>query len=203
MNKNMGLISGSLLILSFMVLSGCQTTDLVHQRPMAELNQKAQTMMQAGDFNGAIARLESAHDLDPSEPNTTFNLALAYQAAGRIEPAIGLLADLADKPKAGGPSSAQVHKALAVTWEAKADQLASQAKDASPESGDEESKSAKQAKPPSADAMQKQEDAERAYATALDYYKQALKEGLQDPQVQQQVQMLEDRRAKPSNTSVN
>jgi tetratricopeptide (TPR) repeat protein len=109
--------------------SGCKQ-DVVHQRSVAELNQKAQTMMQSGDLEGAISRLEAAHDLDPAEPNTTYNLAIAYQTRGDFPKAIAIFNQLLEKPGADGtPMSApEIHKAMGITYEAEADKLDADAK---------------------------------------------------------------------------
>ena len=187
-----GLISVSLL------LSGCQA-DIVHLRPMAELNQRAQAMMAAGDYAGAIARLESAHDLNPSEPNTSYNLALAYQAADKPMQAIPLIADLLERKPSGAPSTGELQKTMGILWEARGDQLQKAAQLI--ESDDE-----KGAKKPAADAApnERQLEADRAYASAIDYYHQALQtKDLHDSEsIKQQVAALEARKNKQAPLSL-
>lgn len=157
--------------------SGCQQ-DVVHQRSMAELNQKAQTLMNSGDYEGAVSRLEAAHDLQPEEPTTTYNLAIAYQMKGDHDKAIATFQQVLDKP---GINKAEVLKALGISYEAKADKLAEEAKTL------EESP-----KPDAAKAQQLKQEADAAYHQAVDYYKQA-ESGLADPsEVQAQIKALED-----------
>lgn len=168
----------SVIALALVVsLSGCEK-DVVHQRSISELNQKAQALMSAGDYDGAIARLEAAHDLEPNEPNTLYNLAIAYQTKGDYDKAIAAFKDVQDKP---GLDKAEINKALGISYEAKADQLNAQAKEA------EEA-----AKPDKAKAQQLHQDADQAYHQALDYYQQAVG-GLKNPaEVKAQIKALED-----------
>jgi len=113
----------------FLGFSGCKAENMVHQRSISELNQKAQAMMQAGDYDGAISRLEAAHDLEPEEPNTTYNLAVAYQTKGEYQKAIVLFNTLLEKPGPDGSpmSAAELHKNMGITYEAQADKLEAEA----------------------------------------------------------------------------
>lgn len=172
------------LLATLALFSGCQK-DVVHQRSIAELNQKAQVMMQSGDVDGAIARLEAAHDLEPDEPNTMHNLAIAYQTKGDYDKAIPLFTQLMDKP---GMDKAELYKALGVTYEAKADQLAGQAKEA-----------ADNPKADKAKTQQLNQQAEEAYGQALASYQQAIANGLKNPaDVQTQIEALEARKKNPN-----
>ena len=119
----------ALCLLILAGFSGCKE-DIVHQRSISELNQKAQALMQAGDYEGAVARLEAAHDLQPDEPNTTYNLAVAYQTKGDYDKAITIFTQLLQKPGPDGSpmSSAEIHKDLGITYEAQADKLEADAK---------------------------------------------------------------------------
>lgn len=185
----------SLLPLALLLLvsaSGCQGgASLAHQRSMAELNQKAQMLMQAGDTAGAIARLESAHDLEPNEPNTSYNLALAYQSMGNYDQAIGVFSQILDKPQPGGPEAGQVRKAMGITWEAKADKLAAEAK------GSDE-----KAKPDPTKSQMLEQEATQAYKAAIDNYRQAIESGhLKDvAELKLQMAALEARLAKDSHS---
>ncbi len=176
-----------------LAVSGCQGSgNIAHQRSIAELNQKAQVMMQSGDYAGAVARLESAHDLEPEEPNTAYNLGMAYQSMGRFDQAIGIFTQILDKPQSGGPEAAEVRKALGITWEAKADKLASDAKAATEEKG-------------KADAAQIQtltHESSQAYRAAIDNYREAISSGhLKDAaDVQHQMDALKERLAKGSHS---
>lgn len=173
-----GILLCLLIALSF---GGCQQ-DVVHQRSIAELNQKAQSMMQAGDYDGAISRLEAAHDLEPDEPNTTYNLAVAYQTKGEYEKAIGIFSQLLQKPgPEGSPmSAAQIHRDLGITYEAQADKLEADAKALMEK--------------PKADATKAQQltqQSNSALQSAMEHYKQALP-GVKDPDaLNAQIQAIE------------
>lgn len=175
--------------------AGCRT-DVVHQRSLSELNQKAQAMIQAGDYAGAIARLESARDLEPDEPNTTYNLATAYQATGRYDQAIGLLSRLLEKPdntRANGLSPAEVHKAMGITWEAKADKLTADAKSLEGVLHTDRNR-----------AQTLDQEAVQAYRAALDNYREALGGDLKDAgEVRRQMAALEARFAQKANTATS
>lgn len=166
--------------------SGCNQ-DVVHQRSIAELNQKAQSMMQAGDYEGAVSRLEAAHDLQPTEPNTTYNLAVAYQTQGQYDKAIAIFNELLEHPGPDGtPMSApEIHKAMGITYEAQADKLEAEAK------GAEEG--------PKADKSKAQQLSQQANATlqeALMHYQKALP-GLKNPDViKSQIQAIETKMKK-------
>jgi tetratricopeptide (TPR) repeat protein len=161
-------MASRLVVLSLFLslfLSACKG-DIVHTRPMAELTQKAQALMASGDYEGAIARLESAHDLNPAEPNTTYNLALAYQAADKPLKAIPLVTELLDKHPAGAPKEAELKKLLGMLWEAQGDSLHKTAQSAEGEDKGKKSSSTE----PNAQEV----EANRAYSTAIDFYTQAL-----------------------------
>jgi tetratricopeptide (TPR) repeat protein len=184
----------TLALLLLVSASGCQSgTSLVHQRSMAELNQKAQMLMQAGDTAGAVARLESAHDLEPNEPNTAYNLAMAYQSLGRFDQAIGVFTQILDKPVPGGPEPAEVRKAMGITWEAKADKLAAEAKNI-----DDEKNKLDPAK-----SQILEQEATQAYKAAIDNYRQAVDSGhLKDAtEVKRQMAALQERLAKGLDSS--
>ncbi|HEY9685625.1 MAG TPA: tetratricopeptide repeat protein [Coleofasciculaceae cyanobacterium] len=161
-----------------LLLGGCQQ-DVVHQRSIAELTQKAQSMMQAGDYNGAVARLEAAYDLQPNETKTMYNLAVAYQMQGNYDKALDMFSQLQDKP---GMDKAQIQKAIGITYEAKADAL-----DAEVHEQEENPKADK------AQVQQKKQAAVETYQLALQSYQQALAgNGLKNPEeVQKQIESLE------------
>ncbi len=171
------------LSLTLTLTSGCKA-DVVHQRSVAELNQKAQIMMQSGDYDGAVSRLEAAHDLDPAEPNTTYNLAVAYQVKGDYPRAIAIFNQLIEKP---GPdnspmSAPQIHKAMGITYEAEADQL-----EASAKSMEDTPKGDK------AKAHQLHHDSTVALQEALMHYQKALT-GVKDVQaISTQIQSIESK----------
>ncbi|WP_303673156.1 tetratricopeptide repeat protein [Vampirovibrio chlorellavorus] len=161
-----------------LVLTGCQQ-NVVYQRSMAELNEKAEALMASGDIDGAVSRLEAAHDLQPDEPNTTYNLAIAYQTQGSYDKAIPLLKQLVEKSQL---DKAQVQKTLGITYEAKADQLAFKASEA------ESDPKADKAKIPSMKA-----EAQQAYELAIESYQQALPGLKNAAEVEKQIEALQAR----------
>lgn len=124
---NKSVITLSLLMMAVTLMSGC-SEKVVYNRSVAELNQKAQAMLQQGDAEGAVSRLESASDLYPDEPNTLHNLAIAYQAKGDLDKSIQTfehlltLKDLKDVGK--------IQKSLGVVYEEKADALYAKSEEA-------------------------------------------------------------------------
>lgn len=186
---NAGYISVFVIALTVVLtgFSGCKT-DVVHQRSISELNEKAQSMMQAGDYDGAISRLESAHDLEPNEPNTTYNLAVAYQARGQYEKAIAIFDELLRNP---GPdnspmSSAQIHKNMGITYEAQADKLEAEASTLANDPKGDKSK-----------AQELNRAARTAMEQALMHYRKALP-GLKDSEgIAAQIQAIETKLNKP------
>jgi tetratricopeptide (TPR) repeat protein len=172
-----------------LLLGGCQQ-DVVHQRSIAELTQKAQSLMQAGDYNGAVSRLEAAYDLQPNETKTMYNLAIAYQMQGSYDKALELFSQLQEKP---GMDKAQIQKAMGITYEAKADAL-----DAEVHEQEENPKADK------AQLQQKKQAAQETYQLALQSYQQALAgNGLKNPEeVQKQIESLEAK-LKPDSAEPN
>ncbi len=169
-----------------LVLTGCQQ-NMVYQRSMAELNEKAQALMASGDIDGAVSRLEAAHDLQPDEPNTTYNLAIAYQTQGSYDKAIPLLKQLVEKSQL---DQAQVHKTLGITYEAKADQLAFKVSEA------ESDPKADKAKIPPMKA-----EAQEAYELAIESYQQALPGLKNTAEVEKQIEALQARLKKSQASS--
>ncbi len=174
----LSLIACTVALLGF---SGCKT-DVVHQRSISELNEKAQLRMQSGDYEGAISRLEAAHDLQPEEPNTTYNLAVAYQTKGDYGKAIAIFDELLKNP---GPdntpmSSSQIHKNMGITYEAQADKLEAEASSLTAEPKGDKSK-----------AAQLQQEANSAMDQALMHYRKALP-GLKESEgIAAQIQAIE------------
>jgi tetratricopeptide (TPR) repeat protein len=156
--------------------SGCQQ-NVVYQRSMAELNQKAQAMMASGDVDGAVSRLEAAHDLQPDEPNTTYNLAIAYQTQGSYDKAIPLLKQLLEQPQL---DTAQVHKTLGITYEAKANELAAKVIEETQKPGSDAAK-----------VQQFKDESSQCYQLAIESYRQALPGLKNGAEVQKQIETLE------------
>jgi tetratricopeptide (TPR) repeat protein len=71
----------SLFLLIFLV-SACSNFDI------EKLNNKANALMNSGDTDGAIARLESINDLNPNYPQTHYNLGIAYHKKKNFDKAI-------------------------------------------------------------------------------------------------------------------
>lgn len=88
-----------IVILTISVIS----TACINNLAVQELNAKAKTYMDNGDYDGAIARLKSSIDLDGTVFETYYNLAVAYtkaedyaNAIDAYEHAIKLNPDFAD-----------------------------------------------------------------------------------------------------------
>lgn len=78
MGKNQKNLLPLLLACVFM-LSACSNLDV------QKLNFRANELMNKGDVDGAIARLESINDLNPNFPQTNYNLGIAYFKKNNIE----------------------------------------------------------------------------------------------------------------------
>ena len=66
-----------LLIVSILTVAVISTA-CINNFAVQDLNNKAQTYMQKGDYTQAIERLKSSIDLDPTIFETHYNLAVAY-----------------------------------------------------------------------------------------------------------------------------
>ncbi|MEB3245428.1 MAG: tetratricopeptide repeat protein [Vampirovibrionales bacterium] len=120
-------IAVSVALLVALVFAGCQPASqlandpegVLDRKPVAELNLKAQALLQAGDAKAAIARLESALDLAPNDPGTLYNLALSYEQSGESARSIALFEQLLQLNAPGIPKL-NVHKSLGVLYEEQA-----------------------------------------------------------------------------------
>lgn len=72
------------LILFVSVLS----TACINNLAVQELNNKAKTYLDSGDYDNAISRLKSSIDLDSTIFETHYNLGIAYTQAGKYPDAI-------------------------------------------------------------------------------------------------------------------
>lgn len=70
----------TLLIVSILLVAVASTA-CINNFAVRDLNNKAQSYMQKGDYQQAIERLKSSLDLDPSVYETHYNLAIAYTQA--------------------------------------------------------------------------------------------------------------------------
>ena len=102
----------ALLLVSVLFISVI-TTACINNLAVQELNNKAQSFMDAGDYQGAIERLKSSIDLDSSVFETHYNLAVAYTKAEDYANAIKVYND-AIKLK---PDFADTYYSLAVCEE--------------------------------------------------------------------------------------
>jgi tetratricopeptide (TPR) repeat protein len=125
------MLSLLVVVWTALLLTGCQlpenlgdTSTMIHNRSVSDLNVKAKALMEQGDAPGAIARLESAYDLVPA-PETLYNLAVAYQQVGNFDKAVAAFQKLLDA-KSSQPllSPFNLHRSLGIVLEAKADKLA-------------------------------------------------------------------------------
>jgi eukaryotic-like serine/threonine-protein kinase len=72
------------------------------QQPLLGMNHLALTQLEAGEISAAVRRLEEAErwaaaNYPPGRAYTRFNLAQAYRAAGRVDDARAILAELLDE----------------------------------------------------------------------------------------------------------
>lgn len=123
-----------IVLLGFnLVLSGCvDKQNVVTGKAVAELNAKAQALLQQGQTEDAVARLESAYDLNPEQLDTLRNLAIAYQANGQYQEAADKYRLLAEKDTA---NAAQWLQSLGIALEEDADSLKTQFLDAQQKEG--------------------------------------------------------------------
>jgi tetratricopeptide (TPR) repeat protein len=91
-----------LLIVSILTVAVISTA-CINNFAVQDLNNKAQTYMQKGDYTQAIERLKSSIDLDPTIFETHYNLAVAYtqsedyiNAVEEYKKAIEIKSDVAD-----------------------------------------------------------------------------------------------------------
>lgn len=71
-----------LSVIAILSLTSCSNLDI------KKLNQKAIELMNAGNVDGAISRLESINDLNPNFPETNYDLGIAYEKKGNYAKAI-------------------------------------------------------------------------------------------------------------------
>ncbi len=84
------------LILAILIISvttsACALNRSTLSKPdIYKLNQKAAEYMTAGDYDSAIARLESINDLDPNHPEVYYNLGVAYIKKEEYQKAVAAL----------------------------------------------------------------------------------------------------------------
>lgn len=77
----------ALFIITVLMIS-VFTTACINNMAIQELNGKAKTFMDKGDYKSAISRLQSSADLDDSIFETQYNLAVAYTYAEEYDDAI-------------------------------------------------------------------------------------------------------------------
>lgn len=102
----------SLLIIAI-TFSACSNIDV------QILNNKAAELMNKGDIDGAISRLESIQDLNPNFPQTNYNLGIAYKEKKDYNKALNYL----EKAIKLNPKMYQAHIALSVIAEEMATQI--------------------------------------------------------------------------------
>ena len=160
--------------------NSCSKEQVVYQRPVAELNQKAKQLMNDGQAQAAVGRLEAALDLLPGEPTTLNNLAVAYQQNRQYQKSLALFEDLL---KTGKADKATMIKNMGIVHEAMADELMIQSEE-EPEPPPKLSKE---------DVKQLESKAIDHYKLALQYYSEAI-DGSKNPgPLQFQVATLKER----------
>jgi tetratricopeptide (TPR) repeat protein len=184
-------VVGSLVLGSTFL--GCKQ-ELVYQRPVSDLNNKAEQLIQQGDYAGALSRLEAAHDLQPKDAKTTQNLATAHQMNGHYDQAIALLTGLIENPDL---KQANVYKLLGITYEAKADALLNEAE----KQPDVSSGTAASSEPEALLPEAKQQAAE-AYELAIEYYNKAIPGVERADVLKHQIEVLHEQLAKLKKTDM-
>ena len=76
------------ILISAVFLTSCEKNFSISSLDVQKLTQKAQQLMDKGDFNGAIARLESINDLNPNIAANNYNLGIAYYNTNQYEKAV-------------------------------------------------------------------------------------------------------------------
>jgi tetratricopeptide (TPR) repeat protein len=147
---------------------------------IAELNQKAQAMMTQGDTAGAISRLEAALDLQPNEPNTMHNLAVAYQAGGQHDKAIAMYQQLLEK-KLFKP--VEIYQSLGILHEEKADMVWGKAEIAKDDQNPDIKKTEAELRQQALDG----------YRQAIEMYKKSIEAGNTSEDVAARIPLLEAR----------
>ncbi len=66
------------LVISTMLITSCGNKLSFFNPAIQKLTQKAQQLMQQGDYEGAIARLVSINDINPELAENNYNLGIAY-----------------------------------------------------------------------------------------------------------------------------
>lgn len=96
-----------IIFASVFFLASCSNLDV------QTLNQRANELLNAGNIDGAIARLESINDLNPNFPQTHYNLGIAYYKKGDYEKSIKSLNKAVELNK----NLADAHYSLGVVYE--------------------------------------------------------------------------------------
>ncbi len=145
------------------ILTACDE-DVVHQRPVSELNTAAENYRQQGNVPAAVCRLEAALDLRPNDTTTLNNLAIAYKENGQLFESMQTFESLSQEE---GINQVAVKKALGIVSEAIADKYqvsAVEITDAPP--------APKKLTPDEIKAIQKKALAQ--YEVAIAYYQEAI-----------------------------
>ena len=80
-----------LLFCTIFLLNGCVKN--ISNIDVQKLNQKASEYMASGEYDKAVARLESIIDLNPEFPETHYNLGVAYYQLNDYEKALKALTE--------------------------------------------------------------------------------------------------------------
>lgn len=110
------------LILTVLMISvttsACSLNRSTLSKPdIYKLNQKASEYMSLGDYDSAIARLESINDLDPNHPEVYYNLGVAYIKKEDYQKAVGALNNAVTLK----PDFAEAYYSLGVAYESLCD----------------------------------------------------------------------------------
>ena len=87
------------ILISTVLTTSCDKNLSLSNPDVEKLSQKAEKLMQEGDFQGAIGRLESINDLNPNLAKNHYNLGIAYYKNDQYEKAVNSLKKAIDLDK--------------------------------------------------------------------------------------------------------
>jgi tetratricopeptide (TPR) repeat protein len=87
------------VFVSVLLTTSCEKNLSLSNPDVQKLSQKAQKLVNEGDFQGAIGRLESINDLNPNLAENHYNLGIAYYKNDQYEKAVSSLKKALDLNK--------------------------------------------------------------------------------------------------------
>ncbi len=80
-----------IIVVLALFTTSCGKNFSISNPDIQKLTEKAQQLMQEGEFNAAIGRLESINDLNPGLAENNYNLGIAYYKTNQYEKALDSL----------------------------------------------------------------------------------------------------------------